>query len=52
MVLIDTSFFIDYFRGQDDNKFEQVILDNTCVLSFIVKLEHIQGVRKSEIKNA
>ena len=48
LVLVDTSIFIDYLRGAADDTLAILILNNRVLLSPIVRLELLAGVRKSE----
>ena len=50
LVLVDTSVFIEYLRGEADDSLAVLILNNKTLLSPIVKLELFAGVRKSELK--
>ncbi len=47
-VLVDTSVFIDFFRGRPVPRFEELLLANAIRLSRFVRLELLQGVRKAE----
>lgn len=47
-VLVDTSVFIDFLRGQPARNFEQLLHSNCVLLCPYVRLELIQGVRQSE----
>ncbi len=49
-VLVDTSVFVNFFRGRQEPKFEALLNNNQILLSQFVKLELLQGVKKSEIK--
>ena len=49
-VVIDTSAFIAYFRGDDADLVPLLILQNSVLLSPVVRLELISGVRRSETK--
>jgi predicted nucleic acid-binding protein len=48
LVLVDTSVFVDFFRGKADPAFEAMVNDNRVALSEYVRLELALGVRKSE----
>ena len=48
MVVIDTSVLIDYLRGEALPEFETLVLNGQAVLSKVVKLELLSGVRKKE----
>ncbi len=48
MVLVDSSVFIEFFRGKDIASFKELLLNNQIALSHYVRLELIQGVRKDE----
>ena len=48
VVLVDTSVFIDFFRGKKPPTFEELLLNDQIILSNFVRLELLQGVRKSE----
>ena len=50
LVVVDTSVFIDYLRGQSDDTLAVLILKNRVLLSPVVRLELLAGVRKSERK--
>jgi len=47
-VVVDTSVFIEYLRGGADDTLAILILKNRVLLSPIVRLELLAGVRKSE----
>ncbi|MCI5064583.1 PIN domain-containing protein [bacterium] len=49
LVVVDTSVFIDYFRGEADDALSILILKNRVLLSPIVRLELLAGVRKKEL---
>ena len=48
-VVVDTSVFVDYFRGNSDNALAVLILKNSVLLSSVVKLELMAGVEKRQI---
>lgn len=48
-VVVDTTVFVDFFRGRDDRVFKQLLLNNQILLSRYVRLELLQGVRRSEV---
>ena len=47
-LLVDTSCFIAFLRGQDRETLPPLILSGHVVLSAVVKLELLAGVRKDE----
>lgn len=49
LVIIDTSVFIDFFRGKEVPKFRNLVEENRAVLSPFVRLELFMGIRKSEV---
>ena len=49
-LLVDTSVFIDFFRGKDLKDLEIAIQEDRVVLSQIVFLELIKGITKTEVK--
>lgn len=49
LVLVDTSVFLEYLRGGEDDTLSVLILNNQVLLSPIVKLELLAGVRKQEL---
>ena len=49
-ILVDTSVFIDFFRGKYIKELELAIKEDRVVLSQIVLLELIKGIIKTEIK--
>lgn len=49
-VLVDTSVFIDFFRGHPPEGFEQLLVQNRILLSRFVRIELLQGVRDSELR--
>ena len=51
LVVVDTSVFIEYLRGDTDDALAVLTLNNQVLLSPIVKLELLAGVRKSESKS-
>lgn len=46
--IVDTSVFIEFFRGKSNPNLETLIRENRVVLSHFVRLELLSGVRKSE----
>jgi predicted nucleic acid-binding protein len=48
--LVDTSVFINFFRGEDDTELDLLIREDRVVVSQIVLLEIIKGVTKVEAK--
>lgn len=50
LVVVDTSVFIDYLNGDSDDTLAVLTLKNQVLLSPVVRLELIAGVRKTEIK--
>ena len=50
LVIADTSVFIEYLRGTSDDALAVLILNNQVLLSPIVRLELLAGVRKAELK--
>ena len=49
LILVDTSVFIEYLRGSLDDTLSVLILNNQVLLSPIVKLELLAGVRRKEV---
>lgn len=49
-VVADTSVFIDYLRGNSDDALAVLILKNRVLLSPVVRLELLAGVKKAELK--
>ncbi|MDO8494496.1 MAG: PIN domain-containing protein [Deltaproteobacteria bacterium] len=49
-VIVDTSVFVDFFRGRSLPAFQDLLLNDSIILSSFVKLEILQGVRKEETK--
>ena len=49
-ILVDTSRFVDFLRGVDSHSLPPLILSGRVILSAVVKLELLAGVRKSESK--
>jgi len=49
-ILVDTSVFIDFFRGKYIKELELAIKEDRVVLSQIVLFELIKGIIKTEIK--
>lgn len=50
MVLVDTSVFIAHFRGKNIAEFHELLINDQIFLSRFVRLELLQGVRKSEMR--
>lgn len=50
LVVVDTSVFIEYLRGATDDALAVLTLNNQVLLSPIVRLELLAGVRKAESK--
>ena len=50
LVVVDTSVFIQYLRGDSNDALAVLILKNRVLLSPVVRLELMAGVRKSEQK--
>lgn len=48
LVVVDTSVFIEYLRGSSDDALAVLILKNRVLLSPVVRLELLSGVRKAE----
>ncbi len=48
LVVVDTSVFIEYLRGSSDDSLAVLILKNCVLLSPIVRLEILAGVKKAE----
>ena len=46
--IVDTSVFVEFFRGKPNPSFETLIRENRVVLSNFVRLELLLGARKSE----
>lgn len=51
LILVDTSVFIAHFRGQKNAEFQELLLNDQIYLSHLVRLELLQGVRKSEMRD-
>ena len=51
MVVVDTSVLINYLRGDSLPEFEALVLNGEVLLSKVVKLELLSGVRKKEVKS-
>lgn len=47
-VVVDTSVFIEYFRGKADDSLAVLTLNNQVLLSPVVRLELLVGLRRSE----
>ena len=50
LVVADTSVFIEYLRGNSDDSLAVLILKNCVLLSPVVRLELLAGVKKAELK--
>lgn len=50
LVVVDTSVFIEYLRGTADDALAVLTLKNQVLLSPVVRLELLAGVRKAESK--
>ena len=48
--MVDSSVFIDFLRGESIPKLAELISSNEVLLSSFVRLELLQGVRRSEVK--
>jgi predicted nucleic acid-binding protein len=48
--LVDTSVFVDFFRGDTETDLESLIKEDRVLLSQVVRLEIIKGVTKGETK--
>lgn len=51
LVVVDTSVFIEYLRGDADDTLTVLTLKNRVLLSPVVRLELLAGVRKRELKS-
>lgn len=51
LVLVDTSVFVSYLRGDSDDALSVLILKNRVLLSPVVRLELLAGVRKRELES-
>lgn len=49
-VLVDSSVFIDFFRGKNPAHFKELIESNRVLLSSFVKLELLMGVKKEQYR--
>jgi len=49
-VIVDSSVFVDFFRGRDVPSFQDLLTNNRILLSAYVRLELLQGVRKEELR--
>jgi predicted nucleic acid-binding protein len=47
-VLVDTSVFIDFFRGRPTGPLKHLLRNNAVLLSAYVRLELAQGVRRED----
>lgn len=50
LVVVDTSVFIDFFRGDPSETFKILLSNNQIILSHTVKLEILKGTRKRDEK--
>jgi predicted nucleic acid-binding protein len=50
LVVVDTSVFIEYLRGNSDDTLAVLTLRNCVLLSPVVRLELLAGVKKAELK--
>ncbi|MBI4126042.1 MAG: PIN domain-containing protein [Deltaproteobacteria bacterium] len=48
-VLVDTSVFVEFFRGREVTAFQTLLLNNQILLSSYVRLELLQGVPKQAL---
>ncbi|CAG8796804.1 13354_t:CDS:2, partial [Racocetra fulgida] len=48
LFLVDTSVFIDFFRGAPSDAFKVLLSKNQIILSLTVKLEILRGTRKKD----
>lgn len=48
LCIVDTSVFVDFFRGKPSASFEYLLKNNLVCLSSYVRLELLMGVRKNE----
>ena len=48
-IVIDTSSFIAFLRGEDKETLPALLLSRHVILSAVVKLELLAGVRRSEV---
>lgn len=51
LVVVDTSVFVKYLRGHADDTLSVLTLKNKVLLSPVVRLELLAGVRKKELKS-
>jgi predicted nucleic acid-binding protein len=49
-VVVDTSVFVEFFRGRQVPRFEALLRANAVVLSPFVRLELLMGVRKRDAR--
>ena len=49
-VVVDTSIFVDFFRGRPTGSFEGLLRANAVLLSQYVRLELLQGLRRDEAR--
>ena len=50
VVVVDTSVFIEYLRGNSDDALAVLTLNNQVLLSPIVKLELLTGIKKGQLR--
>lgn len=50
LALVDTSTFVDFLRGSDVGALERLLVESRVVLSDLVRLELLMGLRQSEQK--
>ena len=50
LVLVDTSVFISYLRGEGEDTLSVLILNNQVLLSAVVRLELLAGVDKFQLR--
>lgn len=48
--VVDTSVFVDFLRGKPQPRFEGLLRENSVLLSPYVRLELLQGVRRTEAR--
>lgn len=47
-ILVDTNIFIEHFAGRGTDRFTELVQQNCVLLSDIVYMELLQGVRKTQ----
>ena len=50
LVLVDTSVFVSFLRGEGDDALSVLILNNQVLLSAVVRLELLAGVDKFQMR--